>query len=84
MSSADTQFSAEIMAAEAHDASGRHAEAVDQLVAGVKKGDVEATTRLGKRLLVGDRAPLLPNDGARFLEDAAGRVQVRDSSRTPP
>jgi prolyl 4-hydroxylase len=75
MSSADTQLSlsAEITAAEAHDAAGRHAEAIDQLVAGVKQGDVEATTRLGKRLLVGDRAPLLPNDGARFLEDASGR-----------
>ena len=35
--------------------------------------DVEATTRLGKRLLVGDRAPLLPNDGARFLEEASAR-----------
>jgi prolyl 4-hydroxylase len=55
------------------DAAGRHTEAVDQLVAGVKQGDVEATTRLGKRLLIGDRAPLLPNDGARFLQDASAR-----------
>jgi prolyl 4-hydroxylase len=62
-----------VAAADAHDAAGRHVDAVNALVAGVKNGDVEATTRLGKRLLVGDRAPLLPNDGARFLEEASGR-----------
>ena len=73
MTARNAPFSAEVMTAEAHDAAGRHVEAVDQLVAGVKKGDVEATTRLGKRLLVGDRAPLLPNDGARFLEEASSR-----------
>jgi prolyl 4-hydroxylase len=69
----DAQISAEVLAAEAHDAAGRHAEAVNALVAGIHKGDLEATTRLGKRLLVGDRAPLLPNDGAKFLEEASGR-----------
>ncbi len=73
MTAGSAPFSAEVTKAEAHDAAGRHVEAIDQLVAGVKNGDVEATTRLGKRLLVGDRAPLLPNDGARFLEEASGR-----------
>lgn len=73
MSFAAAQLSAEVLAAEEHDAAGRHVQAIDQLVAGVKKRDIEATTRLGKRLLVGDRSPLLPNDGARFLEEAAGR-----------
>ena len=66
-------MSPEVAAADAHDGAGRHVDAVNSLVAGVKKGDVEATTRLGKRLLVGDRAPLLPNDGAQFLEEASGR-----------
>ena len=33
-------------------------------------GDVEAMTELGKRLVIGDRAPLLPEDGTRFLGDA--------------
>ncbi|HEX6962353.1 MAG TPA: hypothetical protein VF175_10835, partial [Lacipirellula sp.] len=42
-------------------------------MAGVHKNDVEAITRLGKRLLVGDRAPLLPNDGIGFLADASQR-----------
>jgi prolyl 4-hydroxylase len=73
MTEAGAHISPEVAAADAHDAAGRHVDAVDQLVAGVKNGDVEATTRLGKRLLVGDRAPLLPNDGARFLEEASGR-----------
>jgi hypothetical protein len=52
------------------DAVGNHVEAVNQLAAGARKKDVEAVTRLGKRLLVGDRAPLLPNEGARLLTDA--------------
>ena len=66
-------ISAEVASAEALDAAGKHVEAIDRLVAGVRKGDVEAITRLGKRLLIGDRAPLLANDGARFLEDASAR-----------
>jgi hypothetical protein len=65
------ELSTEVAAAESCDRNGKHAEAVNLLVAGARKGDVEATTRLGKRLLVGDRAPLLPNDGAGLLEDAA-------------
>jgi hypothetical protein len=52
------------------DAAGKHAEAVNHLASAAARKDVEALTRLGKRLLVGDRAPLLPNDGARLLEEA--------------
>lgn len=77
---AGTDLSPEVRSADEHDAAGRHVEAVDRLVAGVRKGDVEATTRLGKRLLVGDRAPLLPNDGARFLEEASGRGSAEASA----
>jgi prolyl 4-hydroxylase len=65
--------SSEISHAESCDAAGRHGEAVDWLVAGVRKNDVEALTRLGKRLLIGDRAPHLPREGAGFLVDAWGR-----------
>ncbi len=71
MTTAGSELSADVAAAEAHDREGRHLEAVDCLVAGVRRGDVEATTRLGKRLLIGDRAPSLPNDGARFLHEAS-------------
>ena len=58
MVSAVTALSPEVARAEELDRASRHTEAVDQLVAGVRRGDVEAITRLGKRLLVGDRAPL--------------------------
>src|SRR5690606_12908193 len=58
--------------ADRYDAAGNHVEAVNQLAVGARRKDVEALTRLGKRLLVGDRAPRLPNDGARFIEDAFG------------
>lgn len=62
--------SAAVALAEQCDAAGRHVEAVNHLAAGARRKDVEALTRLGKRLLVGDRAPLLSNDGARLLAEA--------------
>jgi prolyl 4-hydroxylase len=63
----------EIAHAERCDQAGYHTEAVDWLVAGVRKNDVEATTRLGKRLLIGDRAPHLPREALKFLVEACGR-----------
>lgn len=54
-----------------HDASHEHEKAVESLARGVKAGDVESMTRLGKRLLAGDFAPHLPRDGAGFLIQAA-------------
>ena len=54
-----------------HDAAGRHDEAVNALARATQGGDIAAMTELGKRLVVGDRAPHLPQDGARFLVDAA-------------
>ena len=53
-----------------HDAAGRHDEAIDELASATQAGDIEAMTELGKRLVIGDRAPLLPADGKRFLADA--------------
>lgn len=63
-------LSSELVRAAECDAAGRYDEAINHLVAGVRKNDVEAITRLGKRLLIGDRAPHLANDGASFLVDA--------------
>jgi prolyl 4-hydroxylase len=63
--------SADIALAEQHDAAGRHDDAINALARATKRGEIEAMTRLGKRLLAGDRAPHLPADGARFLIDAA-------------
>jgi prolyl 4-hydroxylase len=73
-----------------YDASGQHDEAINVLARATKHGDVEATTRLGKRLLLGDNAPYLPKEGVRFLYDAArlggaeaaGRLAVLFASGT--
>lgn len=54
-----------------HDAAHHHDEALNSLARGVRAGDIESMTRLGKRLLIGDAAPHLPYEGARFLIDAA-------------
>jgi len=53
-----------------HDTAGRHDEAVNELAHAAQSGDVDAMTELGKRLVIGDRAPLLPDDGKRLLADA--------------
>jgi prolyl 4-hydroxylase len=60
-----------LAAAAAHDAVGRHDDAINELALATQRGELDAMTELGRRLLVGDRAPLLPRDGARFLLDAA-------------
>jgi prolyl 4-hydroxylase len=59
--------------AEQCDAAGAHSDAITHLATGARKHDVEAMTRLGKRLLVGDRAPCLPKDGASLIADASAR-----------
>ena len=60
-----------VVAAARHDAAGRHDEAVNALARATQAGDLEAMTTLACRLLVGDRAPLLPQEAVRFLVDAA-------------
>lgn len=65
------ELSADVLAAERFDAEGNHDEAVNALARAAGAGDVEGTTRLGKRLLVGDRAPAMPENGIRFILDAA-------------
>jgi hypothetical protein len=59
-----------VLQAEQCDEAGDHAKAIDCLSVAARKQDIEALTRLGKRLLVGDRAPQLPNDAARLIADA--------------
>ena len=61
----------EIDLAARHDARGEHDEAINALSRATKNGDIEAMTLLGKRLLVGDRAPYMPEAGASFILDAA-------------
>lgn len=54
-----------------HDRAGRHDDAVNALARATQAGDLDAMTELGKRLIVGDKSPLLPEDGAGLLVDAA-------------
>ena len=57
--------------ADALDARGDHDEAVNVLARATQSGDHLAKTMLGKRLLVGDRAPYLPKEGAEFILESA-------------
>jgi prolyl 4-hydroxylase len=59
--------------AAARDAVGEHDEAVNALARATQAGDLVAMTALGKRLLVGDRAPYLPREGAGMVLEAAGK-----------
>src|SRR5690349_9895872 len=63
--------SADIAAANRWDAEGHHERAVEVLVAASNKGDVEAMTKLGKRLLTANRAPYLPDQGAELIAKGA-------------
>ena len=64
-------MTAAIALAEQHDQAGRHDDAINALARATQAGDIEAMTELAKRLIIGDRAPLLPQDGAKMLLDAA-------------
>jgi hypothetical protein len=68
-----TSPTAELREAARLDSQGRHDEAIDILARGARLGDVEAMTRLGRRLVVGDRAPSMPRQGAGLLIDAVNR-----------
>jgi prolyl 4-hydroxylase len=64
-----------------HDAAGRHHDAIDALARGTSAGDLACMTQLGKRLLVGDRAPALATEGARFLLEAAMKGEAEAAAR---
>ena len=67
--------------AEQCDARGEHDEAINALARATRAGDVEATTRLGKRLIVGKNAPFLPAEGTRFLIEAFDKGGAEAGSR---
>jgi len=56
---------------DALNAMGKHDDAIDVLAGATQNGDEIAKTILGKRLLVGDRSPYLPREGASFIMEAA-------------
>jgi hypothetical protein len=68
-----TAVSPALTLAAAHDAAGRHDEAINELARGTQAGDLPCTRALGIRLLTGDRGPLMPQEGLRFLGDACNQ-----------
>jgi len=66
-----TQTNPALAKAEALDSEGKHDDAINTLALATQAGDLAAKTILGKRMLVGDRSPYLPTDGARFILEAA-------------
>ena len=64
-----------------HDLAGRYDDAVNALARATQSGDLDAMTELGKRLVVGDKGPLLPKDGAAFLRDAAKAGHAEAATR---
>jgi prolyl 4-hydroxylase len=65
------QLSANVTEAARCDSSGDHARAVGLLAEASARGDVEAMTRLGKRLLVAANAPDRPEEGTELIRTAA-------------
>ena len=65
------QLSAKVAEAARCDSSGNHARAVSLLAEASAHGDVEAMTRLGKRLLVAANAPDRPKEGTELIRGAA-------------
>ena len=73
-------MSSAVTLAASHDAAGNHEDAVNELANASREGDVAAMTVLGKRLVAGDRAPLLPAEGQRLLVEAmqAGSAEAAE------
>jgi hypothetical protein len=64
-----------------HDLAGRHDDAINALARATQSGDLDAMTELGKRLIIGEKGPSLPRDGAGLLVDAAKRGHAEAAVR---
>ena len=73
--------SPDLTLAQRHDAAGRHDDAINALALGTKAGNLPCMRQLGKRLLTGDRAPLLAAEGVSFLLDAANQGDAEAAAR---
>jgi hypothetical protein len=62
---------AQLALADVLDAEGRHQDAINVLSVAARAGNAVAKGRVGARILIGDRAPPLPSQGAGLVEDAA-------------
>ncbi|HEY0963853.1 MAG TPA: 2OG-Fe(II) oxygenase [Pseudomonadales bacterium] len=76
MSHRPTQTSSYVQQASALDAAGNHDGAIDVLANATRAGDLDAMVMLGKRLMVGDRAPYLPKDGVGLVLEAAAKLNA--------
>ena len=65
------QPSTKVAEAAQFDSQGNHERALQLLAEAAKQGDVEAMTRLGKRLLTADYAPYLPDRGTELIVKGA-------------
>lgn len=63
------------------DAAGRHDDAINELALAAQRKDVEATTALAKRIIVGDRAPRLREQGIGLLRDAVDMGSAEAAER---
>ncbi|HVY64212.1 MAG TPA: 2OG-Fe(II) oxygenase [Gammaproteobacteria bacterium] len=81
MASNDHSGSNALARAEALDAQGRHDDAINELAMAAQRGDVEATTQLAKRIIVGDRAPRLRPQGIGLLRDAVSQGGAEAADR---
>jgi prolyl 4-hydroxylase len=80
MTSTQTGRSALAVAAEL-DAAGRHDDAVNELAVAARGGDVAALAELARRLLVGDRAPHMPDEALKFLLEALNKGSAEAALR---
>jgi prolyl 4-hydroxylase len=77
----DSRAAEQLAIAERCDAQGDHDNAIDALARATQLGDIEGTTRLGKRLITGKNAPLLPTQGAGFLIEAFNKGGAEAAAR---
>jgi hypothetical protein len=73
--------SSHLVLAQQHDAAGRHDDAINALALGTQAGNPPCARELGKRLVSGDRAPLLAAEGAGFLVEAANKGDAEAAAR---
>ncbi len=67
---AEGSFHPKVTLAEQLDAEGQHDDAINELSVATQAGDLEAMTRLGKRLFSGQDSPHLPREGISFIIEA--------------
>lgn len=70
-----------LAAARELDSAGRHAEALEVLKKASGRGELDAMSELGHRLLVGDHAPKLPKHALTLVMGAAERGEPRALAR---